>query len=88
MKNHYKGSFHYGPAQYKSNRSFSFSSFFSIALKVEYTGRPIPTAQLAVRMTTLELSGANKSRKPTSPEMAGARRAMGRRGGGGGGGGS
>jgi len=48
-------------------------------------GRPIPTAQLAVRMTTLELSGANKSRKPTSPEMAGARRAMGRRGGGGGG---
>jgi len=46
-------------AQYKSNRSFSFSSFFSIALKVEYMGRPIPTAQLQqheVRIKNRELA--------------------------------
>jgi hypothetical protein len=46
IEKHTKKSSHYRPAQYKSIRSFSCSSFFSIALKVEYTGRPIPTAQL------------------------------------------
>ena len=37
---------YFRPAQYKSHRCCSLLSLFSIALNVEYTGRPIPTEQL------------------------------------------
>lgn len=47
-----------------------------MALKVEYTGSPMPMEQHAVRSTMLELSGESSTRNPTSLVKPDPRSAM------------
>lgn len=50
-----KGQQIFQPAQYISHFCCSFGSFLSIALNVEYTGKPMPTVQLQKQKHSGEL---------------------------------